>query len=84
MPERYTDDGDIGEVTYESDRHRIEELVRAALADEGLAAIDVVCIDGEVTLAGTVIAAGRDTAVKTAKGVLGVRDVVDRLQVGPA
>jgi osmotically-inducible protein OsmY len=83
MAERYIDDDEIGGVTYESDRHRVEAQVRDALGAEGLAQVDVVCIDGEVTLAGVVAdRATRERAVKVARGVFGVRDVVDRIRVG--
>jgi osmotically-inducible protein OsmY len=79
MTARYTDDD--GGVTYASDRHRIEDQVRAALGAEGLGNVDVVCIDGEVTLAGVVADADRRArAVELARRVLGVRDVVDRLE----
>ena len=82
MADRYSDDQ--GGVTYASDRHRVEEHVREALAAAGVAGIDVVCIDAEVTLTGVVASAElRAKAIAAARGVLGVRDVVDRLHVAP-
>lgn len=84
MPERYTDDSDIGGVTYETDRHRIEAHVRQALTQAGVPGIDVVCIDGEVTLTGVVCdEAERRRTIETTRSVHGVRDVVDRLHVVP-
>lgn len=81
MAERYTDDD--GGVTYASDRHRVEEHVREALAAAGIGGLDVVCIDAEVTLTGVVPSADvRAKALEKARGVLGVRDVVDRMVVG--
>jgi osmotically-inducible protein OsmY len=61
--------------------YRMEQAVRTAVAGKASGAIDVRCINGIVTLRGTLGGAERDRVLAAALAVPGVRQVTNLLDV---
>ena len=61
--------------------YRMEQAVRTAIAGKAAAAVDVHCINGIVTVRGTVSAAERDRLLATVLAVPGIRQVTNFLEV---